>query len=136
MPNINSITATFVANTSDSCVLVTDFLQAFISGNDTICDNINKSAEVKIYFSGATPPFTFVYAINGVSQPSITTTINPYVIYTKEEGVYTLTSFANGFKVALIRVAFSLSNNPIPPIFLLRETCIFGEFFFIMSNFF
>jgi len=96
LPNANSITATFVANASDSCVLVTDFLQAFISGNDTICDNINKSAEVKIYFSGATPPFTFVYAINGVSQPSITTTINPYVIYTNEEGIYTLTSFANG----------------------------------------
>ncbi|HIG32943.1 MAG TPA: PKD domain-containing protein, partial [Flavobacteriales bacterium] len=96
LPNANSITATFVANASDSCVLVTDFLKAFISGNDTICDNINKSAEVKIYFSGATPPFTFVYAINGVSQPSITTIINPYVLYTKEEGVYTLTSFANG----------------------------------------
>jgi len=99
LPNVNSITATFVANTSDSCVLVTYPklpLEAFISGNDTICDNANKDAEVKIYFSGATPPFTFVYAINGVSQPSTITTLNPYVIYTKEEGVYTLTSFANG----------------------------------------
>ena len=68
---------------------------AFISGNDTLCDNANKDAEVKIYFSGATPPVTFVYAINGVSQPSITTTINPYVIYTQQAGVYTLTYFSD-----------------------------------------
>ncbi|HIG32639.1 MAG TPA: hypothetical protein EYQ09_04270, partial [Flavobacteriales bacterium] len=98
LPNVNSITATFVANASDSCVLVTypkPPLEAFISGNDTICDNTNKDAEVKIYFNEATPPFTFVYAINGVSQPSITTTINPYVIYTKEEGLYTLTFFTD-----------------------------------------
>ena len=68
---------------------------AFISGNDTLCDNANKDAEVKIYFSGATPPVTFVYAINGVSQPSITTTINPYVIYTQQAGNYTLTYFSD-----------------------------------------
>jgi len=98
LPNVNSITATFVANASDSCVLVTypkPPLEAFVSGNDTICNNANKDAEVKIYFSGATPPFTFVYAINGVSQPSITTTINPYVIYTQQAGSYTLTSFSD-----------------------------------------
>ena len=90
------MTATFVANASDSCVLVTDFLQALIIGNDTICDNGNKDAEVKVYFSGTIPPYSFTYAHNGVVQPSITTTVNPYVIYTKEEGIYTLTSFANG----------------------------------------
>ena len=96
LPNANSITANFSANVSDSCVLVTDFLNAFISGNDTICDNVNKTAEVKIYFSGATTPFTFVYAINGIPQPSITTTNNPYVIYAIEEGSYTLASFEHG----------------------------------------
>ncbi len=67
---------------------------AFISGHETICDD-GSTAEVKIYFSGATPPVTFVYAINGVSQPSITTTINPYVIYTQQAGVYTLTYFSD-----------------------------------------
>ena len=95
IPNANSATATFLANVSDSCVIITDFLNAFISGNDTLCDNENMDAEVKIYFSGATPPVTFVYAINGVSQPSITTTINPYVIYTQQAGVYTLTYFSD-----------------------------------------
>ena len=96
LPNANSISATFLADVSDSCVIITDFLNAFISGNDTLCDNTNMDAEVKIYFTGATSPFTFVYAVNGVSQPSITTTNNPYVIYTNEEGFYTLTSFENG----------------------------------------
>jgi len=105
LPNVNSITATFVANTSDSCVLVTypkPALEAFISGNDTICNNANKEAEVKIFFSGAISPFTFVYAINGKNQPSITTTLNPYIIRTKEEGNYTLTSFADAITVGWI----------------------------------
>jgi PKD repeat protein len=106
LPNINSITATFVANTSDSCVLVTDSIppvKALISGNDTICDNANKDAEVKIYFSGATPPFTFVYAINGVNKSLITpTALKPYVIYTQQAGSYTLTSFADANEIGNI----------------------------------
>ena len=92
LPNSNSITATFSPMTSDSCVLVTVELNAFIAGNDTICDNANP-AKVNVYFRGGDPPFTFVYEINGVSQPSITTFSDPYVIKTKEEGVYTLLSF-------------------------------------------
>jgi len=96
LPNANSSTATFLANVSDSCVIITDFLNAFISGNDTLCDNTNMDAEVKVYFTGATSPFTFVYAVNGISQPSITTIINPYIIYTHEDGLYTLSSFENG----------------------------------------
>jgi len=99
LPNANSVTATFLANISDSCVLITDFLNAFISGNDTLCDNTNMDAEVKVYFTGATSPFTFVYAVNGISQPSITTIINPYIIHPHEEGIYTLTSFENGLGV-------------------------------------
>ena len=31
LPNANSSTATFIANVSDSCVIITDFLNAFIS---------------------------------------------------------------------------------------------------------
>lgn len=96
LPNANSISATFLADVSDSCVIITDFLNAFISGNDTLCDNTNMDAAVKIYFTGSTSPFTFVYAVNGVSQPSITTNSNPYIVNTNEEGSYTLTSFENG----------------------------------------
>ncbi|MBT4881755.1 MAG: T9SS type B sorting domain-containing protein [Flavobacteriales bacterium] len=96
LPAVSSTIASFVANISDSCVLYTYLqppLSAFISGSDTICDNANKEAEVKISFAGATSPYTFVYAIDGENQPSITTTLNPYIIHTKEEGNYTLTSF-------------------------------------------
>jgi len=94
LPNSNSISATFSPLTSDSCVLVTVDLNAFIFGNDTICDNA-KAAKVNVDFKGGDPPFTFVYAIDGISQPSIKTTLNPYIINTKKEGVYTLLSFSD-----------------------------------------
>ncbi len=66
---------------------------AFISGNDSICDNSSISAEVIVSFNSSTEPYTFVYAIDGVDQPSITTTVNPHIINTYNTGVYTLTSF-------------------------------------------
>ena len=69
--------------------------EAFISGNDTICDNSSNNAEVKISFSGAVPPYTFVYSHNSVSQNSITTSVNPYIISTSKEGLYELVSFSD-----------------------------------------
>ena len=99
LPNIASTTASFIANLSDSCVLYTypkPPLQAFISGNDTICSNDKIKAEVLVAFSGAEEPYTFVYAINGINQLPITTTINPYPINTDNEGIFTLTSFYDG----------------------------------------
>lgn len=67
---------------------------AFIAGNDTICDNTQDAAEIIVSFNGVSP-FTFVYSINGDAQPSITTTINPYVINTKEAGGYSLVGFSD-----------------------------------------
>ena len=98
LPNITSANASFVANLSDSCVLYTypkPPLEAFISGNDTICSNDIVQAEVLVSFSAAVEPYTFVYEINGVNQPSITTTVNPYLINTTEPGTYTLSSFSD-----------------------------------------
>ncbi|MDA0682395.1 MAG: gliding motility-associated C-terminal domain-containing protein, partial [Bacteroidetes bacterium] len=63
-----------------------------------ICDN-GDEAEVKVSFSAAVEPFTFVYAINGTNQPSIITTVNPHIIYTKEEGEYTLSSFSDANEI-------------------------------------
>ena len=60
---------------------------AFISGNDTICDN-GQAATIQIHFTG-NAPFTFIYALDVVIQPSITTTINPHVIYTSVAGAVT-----------------------------------------------
>ncbi|MBT5089520.1 MAG: hypothetical protein HOM24_00400, partial [Flavobacteriales bacterium] len=97
-PNSNSIIASFVANSSDSCVLYTypqPPISAFIFGNDSICVNASYDAEVSILFSGAVSPYTFVYAINGISQSFITTNLNPYIINAKQEGVYTLLSMSD-----------------------------------------
>jgi PKD repeat protein len=67
---------------------------AFISGNDTICDD-GSTADVVVSFSFGQPPYTFVYAINGINQTSITTNVNPYTFPTQQEGLYTLTYFSD-----------------------------------------
>ena len=124
-PDVNSLTASFVANSSDSCVLVTDTMsKAFISGSYTICDNANRDAEVKIYFSGAIPPFTFAYAINGVSQPLDSTVINPYIIYTQQAGTYTLQSYndANGLGTMVGSAIVNIVPAPKAIIHLLSDT--------------
>ena len=92
----NILTTNFLANQNDSCVLKTypkPPLTAFISGNDTICSNTTTQAQVKISFTDAIAPYTFVYAIDGQNQNPITTSSNPYIIYATEEGIYTLNSF-------------------------------------------
>ena len=100
---------------------------AFIYGNDTICYNQNIDAQVTVSFSGATPPFTFVYAINGVSQPSITTTINPYVISTQQAGAYTVQSYNDASNTgtisgsALVTVNTSIIDCP-PPLLIKENT--------------
>lgn len=94
--SLNLISSTFTAISGDSCILKTKVkppLTSFIAGDDTICSNTNENAQVKVYFNGGIPPYTFTYSLNGINQPSITTIDNPYTIFTKDEGIYTLTSF-------------------------------------------
>jgi hypothetical protein len=74
---------------------------AFISGNDTICDNAQDGAKVSVSFIGISP-FTFVHAINGVNQASITTTVNPHIISTFSPGTFTLTSFSDAASFGLV----------------------------------
>ena len=103
LPNINIANATFIASNSDSCVLKTRVkppVKAFISGNDTVCDN--EEATVQFAFSGGIPPYTFVYAVNGINQAPLTTNASSYTIYTKEAGSYTLTSFSDDNEVGSI----------------------------------
>jgi len=105
LPSASSVIASFVANASDSCVLITyprPPLAAFISGNDSICSNSINQAEVKVSFSAAVEPYTFIYSINGINQTSITTTVNPYIINTSEEGIYTLISFSDANEVGWV----------------------------------
>jgi len=65
---------------------------AFISGNDSICNNSSEDAEMNISFNGL-PPFNFTFAINGISQAPIITDLNPFILYSSVEGVYSLVSF-------------------------------------------
>jgi len=85
----------FYGEFNDSVILHIYKMSAFIGGNDTICDNAKISAQVKVYFNNAIAPYTFSYSINGTIQPSITTTNNPHIINTKEEGNYVLTHFSD-----------------------------------------
>tara|TARA_B100001250_G_scaffold160624_1_gene137996 strand:+ start:11086 stop:14616 length:3531 start_codon:yes stop_codon:yes gene_type:complete len=77
---------------NDTITLNLSSVSAFIAGNDTICKNSQDPAEVSVSFTG-TSPFTFTFSINGIIQPAITTTINPYTINSKEGGSYTLISY-------------------------------------------
>lgn len=65
---------------------------AFISGNDSICNNSSEAAEMNISFNGL-PPFNFTFEINGISQAPIITDLNPFILYSSVEGVYSLVSF-------------------------------------------
>ena len=47
---------------------------AFIIGDEYLCDNEGTS-QIMVSFNGS-PPFTFVYSIDGDVKPSITTTQN------------------------------------------------------------
>ncbi|HJM16485.1 MAG TPA: gliding motility-associated C-terminal domain-containing protein, partial [Flavobacteriales bacterium] len=101
MPLNTNPTDSFYVNYHDTVVLhiyELPTIEAFISGNDSICDNEKNFAEVSVSFSGVAP-FTFVYQHNGIIQNAITTTLNPYIIETKLDGVYELVSFSDAVEV-------------------------------------
>ena len=89
-------------------------LEAFISGNDTICTNDSHEGEVKVFFNSGNPPFSFVYAINGSPQPTVTTTVNPHIIYTRTEGTYTLISFSDANENGWISGSAQITINQAP----------------------
>ena len=95
---------------------------AFISGNDTICDN-GVEAIIKVDFTGVAP-FTFMYSCNWNNTNSITTTINPYIINVKEEGSYTLVSYsdANGLGTVSGSGLVTILESPTAIIHLSSDT--------------
>jgi gliding motility-associated-like protein len=97
LPQNSSQNISFYANNHDTITLnlyLLPTIEAFISGNDTICSNKNTPAEVSVAFTGIAP-YTFNYSVNGVVQGEITTTNNPYTIETNEGGFYNLISFSD-----------------------------------------
>ena len=98
MLNGNSEVNSFISAYNDTVKLVISLippLAAFISGDEVVCDNSSTQADVEVSFISGSLPYTFIYAINGVNQSSITTNDNPYHIKTKKEGIYTLTYFSD-----------------------------------------
>ena len=89
----------FYAEYNDSVVLKLSEMSAFISGDLEFCNNEVAEDGIEIYFQQATAPFTFVYAINGIAEPSITTVNNPYYITPKESGTYTLSFFSDAISI-------------------------------------
>ena len=70
---------------------------AFIYGGGNLCDNAG-TIDVEISLSGVAP-WNIIYAIDGVSQPSISTSSNPYILPTKTGGVYTVVSVSDAVGV-------------------------------------
>lgn len=70
---------------------------AFLYGGGNLCDNAG-TIDVAISLTG-TAPWNLVYAIDGVSQAAVSTSINPYIIQTKIGGVYTVVSISDAVGV-------------------------------------
>ena len=71
---------------------------AFITNYHPICDNVNNNT-VRINFSG-TPPFSIVYAIDGVNQPLVSQIFaNPFDLPISIEGIYTIVSANDALNV-------------------------------------
>ena len=76
-----------VTNHTPLAVTVNPLPTATISGGGTICDG--SSVSLAVNFTG-TGPYTFTYALNGVSQPPVPTAANPYTLVTTLAGTYTI----------------------------------------------
>ena len=118
---IHSLTAVF--SDSTNCTLTQQFTspeaicpQAHISGGGTICNNGIQQATVSVAFPSGSPPYTFIYAIDGVSQaPIIYNNTTPYQIFTGTPGVYTLVSVSNqGCPAGTVSGSASVMVNPLP----------------------
>ncbi len=84
------------ANNTPSCITinVTPKPTATISGSGILCAGAGGSVNLNVNFTGQAP-WQFVYAINGVQQPPVTTSNNPYTLQATQPGTYTLVSVSS-----------------------------------------
>lgn len=64
---------------------------ATLSGSGIICESEPEPVDLTITFTGD-PPWEFIYRRNGVPQPPIVTSDNPYILTVTQPGTYTLQS--------------------------------------------
>jgi large repetitive protein len=77
--------------TATSNITVNQIPTAILSGSGFLCSNSSSSIDLSVAFTG-TAPWTFVYSINGVPQPAITTSMNPYIFSVNTPGTYEMVS--------------------------------------------
>jgi len=114
----------FYGEYNDSVILKLSQMSAFIS-NVSAADQINicsnQDDSIKVSFSNGTAPYSFVYAINGVNQTSISETFNnPYYIKVKAAGTYTLTYFSDFSSTS------NFMNGSVEVLFTDKPTAIFS----------
>ena len=108
-PSANSITVIFanvggtisvretnaagcITNHNPMAVTVNPLPTATISGGGTICDGTSRNLSVA--FTG-TGPYTFTYALDGVSQAPVATAANPYTLNVTAAGTYTIVNVSD-----------------------------------------
>ncbi|MDD4604638.1 MAG: hypothetical protein PHF97_12665, partial [Bacteroidales bacterium] len=86
-----------------------------ISGGGIICDN-GQQTTVNVNITGAPPPYTFTYAINGIPHdpPIITSGPFPYQIITSTPGIYTLTNVSNSSCSGPVSGSATVTLVPLP----------------------
>jgi uncharacterized protein (TIGR02145 family) len=118
---VHSLTAVF--SDSTDCTLTNQFTapgttcpHALISGGGTICNNGSQQASIAVTFTVGAPPYTFVYAIDGINQPPVThNSTAPYTISAMIPGAYTLVSVANqSCPSGMVSGSATVIVNPLP----------------------
>lgn len=96
---INTSYSFLVSNSNGCSELIEGFydcscrVTASISGDAILCEDSIGVANLTVDLTGSeNDDWTFVYAIDGAPQSSITTDQTPYVITTDTEGIYTIES--------------------------------------------
>ena len=92
-----------------------------VSGAQQLSICSNQEDSVKVSFSNGTAPYSFVYAINGVSQTAISETLNnPFYIKVKTAGTYTLTYFSDFSSTS------NVINGSVKVVVMNKPTAIFS----------
>lgn len=107
LPNCNSETE--ISNACDGLAA----LSATLSGAGEVC--VGDSLGLTVTFTG-NAPYTFVYAVNGVLQPPLTTTENPYAfsVSPANGAVYALQSVSNAQGSGSVSGAVFALLFPVP----------------------
>ncbi|MGC8866344.1 MAG: hypothetical protein ACP5O2_11565 [Bacteroidales bacterium] len=89
---------------------------ATISGGGGICDDGVSTAQIQISFTpNAAPPYTFAWRVNGVAQPSVTSSGPfPFLFTTQVAGIYTMDTSYNSFCTGTLNGQAVVSLLPLP----------------------